>query len=195
MMLPSLIDVLLLVADALDALEIRYCVGGSVASTYYGIARFTQDIDLVADLGPEHADPLADRLWRQFYLDRDTIRQEIQRRGSFNLIHLATGIKVDVFVRKSRRFDESQIACRRPVDLGLDPARVLPFASPEDTVLAKLDWYRKGDEVSERQWADVQAVLKRQSGQLDGAYLRRWAAELGVADLLERALIAAGVNL
>ncbi len=190
---PGLIEVMVLAADALDALHVPYYIGGSIASTHYGIARFTQDIDLVADLRPEHAAPLAGLLDKQFYLDRSTIRHEINRRGSFNLIHLATGIKVDIFVQKNRPFEKSQFARRQPVDLGLDPPRSLSFASVEDTILAKLEWYRKGGEVSDRQWSDVQAVLKRQRERLDRDYLRRWALELGVSDLLELALVDAGV--
>ena len=62
------------------------------------------------------------------------------------------------------------------------------FASPEDTILAKLEWYRLGNEVSERQWRDVLGVLKTRAGTLELSYLQKWADELKVSDLLERAL-------
>jgi len=63
-----------------------------------------------------------------------------------------------------------------------------PIASPEDTVLAKLVWFRKGGEVSDRQWHDILGILKVQSKRLDFDYLRNWAARLSVSDLLERAM-------
>jgi hypothetical protein len=76
--------------------------------------------------------------------------------------------------------------------IATDPERTAYVASAEDTVLTKLEWYRMGSEVSERQWRDVLGVLKVQAERLDLAYLRRWAAALGVADLLEQALSQAG---
>jgi hypothetical protein len=66
--------------------------------------------------------------------------------------------------------------------------------APEDAVLSKLDWYRRGGEVSENQWRDVLGMLRQQAERLDVGYLRMWAGELGVADLLDRACREAGVQ-
>ncbi len=99
--------------------------------------------------------------------------------------------KVDVFARKRRPFDQAQFERRTAQVVAIAPERTAYVASPEDTVLTKLEWYRMGGDVSERQWRDALGVLKVQGERLDLAYLRRWATALEVADLLEKALIAA----
>jgi hypothetical protein len=114
------------------------------------------------------------------------IAEAIQNRSSFNLIHLATMFKVDIFVNKDRPFDRSQFARRVLQQFSADPPRSAYIASPEDTILSKLVWYRMGDEVSDRQWRDILNVLAAQQGRLDNDYLAHWAGQLGVADLLER---------
>jgi hypothetical protein len=122
------------------------------------------------------------------------IRDAIGRRASFNLIHLATMLKIDVFIVGNRAFD--RIAFSRHVDRALadDPAsRSFVLRSPEDVILKKLEWYRLGGEVSDRQWTDAVGVLKVQRDRLDLEYLRRWAADLGVADLLAKAMDQAGM--
>ena len=107
------------------------------------------------------------------------------------MIHLETMFKVDVFIHKERPFDRSQFERRISHSFAAEPEPRAFFATAEDTILAKLEWYRLGGEVSERQWRDVQNVLKAQSGRLDLPYLRHWAAQLSVSDLLEHALLEA----
>jgi len=190
-MLSEPVAVTLSVIEALDTLDVPYLIGGSLASAIHGVARATVDTDLVADLRPEHAAPLAQALSDAFYVDVESIRDAIRRRSSFNVIHLETMFKVDVFARKRRPFDQAQFERRTAQVVATDPERTAYVASPEDTVLTKLEWYRMGGEVSDRQWRDAVGVLKVQGERLDLAYLRRWAAALEVADLLEKALIAA----
>lgn len=184
------IAVVMQVIDALDGLGIRYAIGGSFASAVYGVMRATMGADLVVDLALPDVGPLARALIGDFYADVDSMREAVQQRSSFNLIHLGTMFKVDVFVAKTRAFDRSQLARRRLVLLSEEPERQAYVASAEDTILAKLEWYRMGGEVSERQWRDVLGVLLVQGERLDLDYLKQMATHIGVLDLLKLALQA-----
>jgi hypothetical protein len=188
MSVPEPVLVTLLVTNALEILGVPYLIGGSLASTLHGVVRTTLDTDLVAELRPEHVTPLVKMLQGAFYVDAETAHEAIRRHSSFNLIHLETMFKVDIFVSKERPFDQAQFARRAAHIVATEPEQSAYIASAEDTILTKLEWYRLGGEVSERQWRDVLGVLKVQAGRLDLSYLRHWAAELGVADLLEKAL-------
>lgn len=175
------------VIDALEALGVRYYVTGSIASSAHGVARASVDADVVAELRPEHEVPLVAALSEAYYVPEARIREAVARRASFNVIHLETMLKVDVFIARGRPFDDRALERSRPEPLDVDGARRARLATAEDTVLAKLEWYRRGGEVSERQWSDVLGILRVAGSALDQVYLRRGAAELGVEDLLDRA--------
>jgi hypothetical protein len=123
-----------------------------------------------------------------FYVDADMIRDAITRRASFNVIHLKTMFKADIFVLKPDEWSNKEFSRARIEQFDTPDGKVsVNFASPEDTLLHKLVWYRLGNQVSDRQWGDVLGVLKVQGRLLDQAYLDHWAQKLNVADLLERA--------
>ena len=187
-MLTEQIAVTLAVVETLDGLGVPYAIGGSFASALHGVMRATMDADLVADLRTEHVEPLARALGDAFYADVAMMRDAVLGHGSFNLIHLETMFKVDVFVARPRAFDRSQLARRQLHVLSEEPERRAYVASAEDIVLAKLEWYRQGGEASERQWRDVLGVLKVQGERLDRGYMQRMAAGVSVADLLRRAV-------
>jgi hypothetical protein len=187
MSLAEPIQVTLEVAAVLDKLGVRYLVGGSLASSVYGIPRSTHDLDLLVELPGSKVDAFVHELSGSFYVDRDMIFDAIRRRATFNIVHLQTMFKVDLFVSDRSELLALEMDRRQPIDLGEPPRRVF-VCSPEDIVVQKLDWYRRGGGVSDRQWGDVVGVLKVRGQKLDLAYVRRWCAELGLTELLERAL-------
>jgi hypothetical protein len=180
--------VTLLVTQTLERLGIAYAVGGSLASSLHGVMRSTLDVDIVADMRLEHIQPLVAALSKEFYADDEMMKDAIEHHSSFNLIHYETAFKVDIFIRKTRAFDQMQLERRRTSVIATDPEESVYVTSPEDVILSKLEWYRMGGEVSERQWRDILGVLKTRSGELDLDYLHKWASELKVSDLLDRAL-------
>ncbi len=185
---PDIIEVALQVVRVFEDLGIEYYIGGSLASSAFGIARSTMDVDIAADIGLDKADVLEKRFQPEFYVDRDAIERAVQRRSSFNLVHLETMFKIDVFVVSDDPYDKEAMARRLRRDITADGARQADLASPEDIILRKLLWYRSGGGVSERQWNDVLGVIKVQGGQLDSVYLERWSRSLGIHGLLEKAL-------
>jgi|SRR5688572_7853168 hypothetical protein len=180
------------VVDALEALGVRYRVGGSVASSALGVPRSTLDVDVACDLRLSQVAALVARLNNHYYVDEDMIRDAVRRQSCCNLIHLETMLKVDLFVRRDRPFEDAAFerSTRRALDTG-SAARQFDLTTAEDIILHKLEWFRAGGGVSERQWRDVIGVLSIQRDELDDEYLDRWAAELGVADLLATARQAA----
>lgn len=184
------VEVTLKVTGVLEKLGVPNLIGGSLASTLYGMVRTTQDSDIIAELRSEHIQPFVEALQSEFFIDEEMIAESIQRNSSFNIIHRDTMFKVDVFIPRPRPFHQSELARAQRQTFSLETEISANFASPEDTILSKLEWFRMGGEISDRQWRDILGVLKTQEGELDLDYLRKWADELNVATLLERALRA-----
>jgi hypothetical protein len=176
----------------LDRLGIDYYIGGSLASIAYGEPRATMDANVVALLEESHAESIRAELCEGFYVDVAQIRDAIGRQSSFNLISLSTSFKVDVFVPRDSPYCRNEFLRRIRLQIAADPDLFAWFASAEDILLHKLQWYRRGDGVSDQQWRDILGILKVQMDALDASYLAKWAQELGVADLLERARTSAG---
>jgi hypothetical protein len=172
---------------AFERAGIVCAVGGSLASSVHGVTRYTQDADLTAEPFPGREEALTRQFGPDYYISPAAVLQAVRDRGSFNIIHTPTGFKVDVFIQKRRPFDQNLLQRLIP-RTDIDPTgHPVPVLSPEDILLHKLEWYRLGGEVSDRQWGDVLGVLRVQAGRLDDAYLDHWAADLGVADLLATA--------
>lgn len=184
---PALVVALESVAAALHSLKVEFYIGGSIASSVHGNIRSTVDIDLIADLKSEHVPALVARLEEKYYIDDQMVRDAIRSRSSFNLIHLETSYKIDVFIMRKTPFEESARGRTRAALIPESDNLFLPVVSAEDIILNKLQWFRAGGETSERQWLDVLGVLRVQQDDLDRAYLQKWAAELNIADLLEQA--------
>ncbi len=187
MSLNDLLPALRPVLAEFDRLGIVYYIGGSVASSIYGEPRSTLDIDIGADLPESAVRELVAKWDCDFYVSESAMRDAVQRGRCFNLIHLSTSLKVDVFVCGADVFNASVLKRRLPRTVAMgEESLTLWLATPEDVILHKLVWYRKGGETSERQWRDIAGVLKQQQDRLDTGYIEDWADRLQVRDLWER---------
>ena len=186
--LPAPLKVVLGVIDILEDLGMRYHLGGSFASAVHGVPRQTMDADIVVDLDAGRVARLVDRLKNDFYVDSEIAADAVARRGSFNVIHLESGFKVDFFVKGDSGFDESELERSELQQITDDPPREVYVKTAEDTVLRKLQWYTAGGGVSDRQWRDVLGVIMTGGEDIDRKYLREWAVRLGLSGALNRAL-------
>lgn len=184
------ISVLLLVTTALERLGIRYVLVGSFASSMYGLYRATADIDMVADIKGNQVNALHSVLTEAFYVDELAMRNAVSQKRSFNAIHFESVFKVDIFVPHDE-FTLAQLDRRQSRRLSPDRDEEIYVATPEDTILAKLRWFRAGNQSSTNQWNDVLGIMATRHDSLDMGHLNNWAKRLGIDDLLAQALAEA----
>ncbi len=178
------LEALRLLIVVFEQLGISYRVGGSLASSVHGIARATMDADLVTNIEERHITAFTNALKATYYVDAELIADALKASQSFNLIHLDTFIKIDIFPLTLRTYDQKSFERRFVTE-------ETNFITAEDSILRKLEWFRLSDG-SERQWRDVLGVLRmQQPANLDFQYLNYWAKELAILDLLEKAIAEA----
>jgi len=174
--------------DILQQLDIAYAIGGSVASSIYGKVRFTEDADITVEPFDNQADKLIELLSSDYYISKAAVYQALKQQRSFNVIHLDSAFKIDVFIRKDTAFEKQLMARRKSLKLSDSIKKEFAVVSAEDIILLKLQWYRDGGCSSQRQWDDVLGILAVQAERLDFEHLNKWAAILGINELLEKAV-------
>lgn len=176
------------VAEAFRRLGVRFYVGGSVASTFHGAIRSTMDVDLVCDLAEADVASFAESFGEEFYISLSAVQQAVQRKSCFNLIHLPTSYKIDVFVNRGRPFDLAAMDRAKDQDIVEGGGLTVPIATVEDSIVAKLERFRMTNETSERQWDDVSKMVALHEQSLDVEQMRSMAESIGVGDLLAKLL-------
>jgi hypothetical protein len=189
----DVVPLLVLVTRILDDLDVRYVVGGSLASGVYGELRATNDVDLMIELPLERVGVFVEAMKPEFDIWEDTVRAAVAEGRSFGTLHIVWHVKIDFFPACGSPLDVRSLERRRPFRLPSEPTRDIFFTAPEDIVLRKLDWFRRSGGALERQLRDVVGVLKLQRDALDLAYLRETATTLELTELLDRCLADAGM--
>jgi hypothetical protein len=187
---PTTSNIFAHVIGALEQAGIPYMLTGSFASSYHGIPRATQDIDIVISPTADQIRALVSLLPKtEYYVDEEAALDALKREGQFNLVDIDTGWKIDLMIRRSRPFSRQEFDRREAVEFqGIQ----LVVATAEDIFLAKLEWAKLGG--SQRQIEDAAGILRIRREDLDRDYLRRWVEELDLTAQWEEARKAAGIT-
>ena len=152
------------------------------------------DVDVIVSLNLSHVDRMVKLLDEEYYVDSEMIRDAIQHKSTFNVIHHNTSYKIDFFISRATEYQQSifeRITRKNLVDK--DDVIEVFICAPEDIILTKLIWYKERGGTSEKQWNDILGVLKIQKNNLDINYLLDWAEKLTVKSELNNALSDAGL--
>ncbi len=172
-------DLLRHLVEALERLGVPYFITGSISAIAHGEPRFTNDIDVVVDLGEEKVVGLCGEFpFPEYYVSEDAAREAVRERRPFNIIHPASGLKIDVIVGRGDAFDRSRFA--RTLRMRPEPDYEAAFDSPEDLILKKLEFHREGG--SEKHLRDIAGILKVSGERIDRTYIAGWAKKLGLEE-------------
>jgi hypothetical protein len=175
----------------LEDLQLTYAVGGSMAGTFHGEPRTTNDIDVLVALDQQGAQRLIEVLSDDYYVPHQAIKDAVRTHSSFNLVHIPSSFKVDLFVAGHSSLDQEQLARRIRVRLRRNAPHSVWLTSPEVLIVRKLLWRRSAQNASQRQWLDVVSILRTQDGRLDEALMNSLAADLDLGQALDEAREAA----
>lgn len=175
-------DVFSHVIDVLEKFQIPYMIGGSVAAIVYGKARLTLDMDVVVDMNENQAKQFIAAFGQEYYVDLESILEAIKIRGHFNIIQSEKGVKVDFYLLKDDAFDRQEFSRRHKE--AFDEKREAIFASAEDIILKKLEWYKMGE--SQKHLDDIRGILRISGTKLDLQYIDKWALKIGVQDIWQK---------
>ena len=176
----ELFELLQKIVEVFEHLHIPYLVTGSVAAMAYGEPRLTNDIDIVAAVEERHIGDLLKAFpSNEFYVDEETMRKAIRDGGQFNIIHPASGLKVDIIIKQNTPFDSSRFGRLRRIY----PAESYQanFASPEDVIIKKMEYYKGGG--SEKHLRDIAGILKISGETVDKDYIAEWSRRLGLTEI------------
>jgi len=184
------------IGNILDTLSISYYVGGSIASSAHGEPRSTQDADIAISIRKEQTQSLMQAMQSEFYISDIAVEDALRgKSSSFNVIHLETAIKADIYlIKPDREYEQSQLDRRQQFYPDDRPELTFYICSPEDIILQKLIWYRMSRFQSDKQWRDILGVMKLQADSLDRTYLQHWSSQLNVASEIDRAFFESGLN-
>ena len=179
-------ELLHFLADVLERLHLPYFITGSTVTIFYGEPRFTNDIDVVVDLPESMAGAFCEQFPEaDFYVAEEAVRDAIRRRSQFNIIHPASGLKIDVMIPRMNEFNRSRFSRARKVHAGGDWDA--SFATPEDAIIKRLEFFREGG--SEKHLRDIAGVLRTSGAAIDKEYIGKWASALRVEDIWQAILV------
>jgi hypothetical protein len=177
-------ELLRMVGERLVRIGCAWFVTGAVASTVFGEPRFTHDINIVVRADEQQAALFASSfVGDEWYASVDAAVDAARRRTMFNIIHVPSGLKADIIVARDTPHDASRF--RRVRRIAMSDGTSEPFASPEDVILKKLEFFREGG--SSKHLRDIASIIAVQGeSAIEWNYLATWAEQLGVASELER---------